>query len=238
MNITLLCRFGVLGALLLLVAPSIRAQSFSLGTDVVSRYVWRGADFGESASLQPVLAFSAGGLEVGTWASYSISADGAGANEHDLWVGYTIEAGASGSFSFGVTDYYFPAPEGSDFFNFDADGTGSHFVEPYVSYTGPAAFPITLFGSIFAYNDPDHSLYLEANYPFQVDGVELGLTAGAVGGQSALYGTTGFAVVNLGLSATKSLPVSDQFDLPIRVAYILNPDTERSFLIFGLGISL
>lgn len=224
--------------LALLAIPSLQAQSVSLGTDIVSRYVWRGADYGESASLQPVLAFNAGGLEVGTWASYSVTPDGAGANEHDLWIAYTIDAGANGSFSFGATDYYFPSPEGSDFFNFESDGAGAHWIEPFVSYTGPAAFPITLYGSVFAYNDPDHSVYLEASYPFALDGVELGLAVGAVGGESALYGTTGFAVVNLALSAMKSLPISEQFELPVQVSYVLNPDTERSFLIFGLGISL
>ena len=229
---------ALLFALLLLAPGTSLAQSFSLGSDLVSRYVWRGFDFGESFSIQPALTFSASGFEVGTWASYSISADGAGANEHDLWIGYTIEVGNSGSFSFGVTDYYFPAPDGSDFFDFDGDGEGAHYIEPYVSYTGPASFPITLYGAAFVHNDPDNSIYLQASLPVKVDGVELGLTAGAVAGESAFYGTEEFALVNLGLAAGKDLKVSDAFTLPVSVAYILNPDTERSFLVFGLGISL
>lgn len=214
------------------------AQSFSLGADMVSRYVWRGTDFGESASVQPALSFSQGGFEIGTWASYSFSADGAGANEHDIWIGYTVEAGEAGSFSFGVTDYYFPAPGGSDFFDFSGDGEGSHWIEPFMSYTGPEKFPVTLYGALFAHNDPDNSLYLEASLPIKVDGVELGLTAGAVSGESAFYGTDGFAFVNLGLAASKAIPITEQFALPINVAYILNPDTERSFLVFGFGLSL
>ena len=218
--------------------PSLFAQSFSLGTDLVSRYVWRGADFGESASFQPSLAFDAHGFEVGTWASYSISPDGAGANEHDVWVSYTIEAGRSGSFSLGVTDYYFPAPDGSDFFDFSGDGTGSHWVEPFVRYTGPASFPITLHGAVFVHNDPDHSVYLEAGLPVRVDGVVLGLTAGVVANKSTFYATEGFALVNLGLSATKEIALSEQFTLPVSVAYILNPDQERSFLVIGFRIGL
>ena len=214
------------------------AQSFSLGADMVSRYVWRGTDFGESASVQPALSFSQRGFEIGTWASYSFSADGAGANEHDIWVGYTVEAGTAGSFSFGVTDYYFPAPGGSDFFDFSDDGEGSHWIEPFVNYTGPEKFPITFFGAMFVHNDPDNSLYLEASLPVKVDGVELGLTAGAVAGKSAFYGTSEFALVNLGLAASKEIPITEQFALPINVAYILNPDTERSFLVFGFGLSL
>ena len=41
---------------------SSAAGQVSLGADVVSRYVWRGVDFGESMSVQPSLSFSAGGF--------------------------------------------------------------------------------------------------------------------------------------------------------------------------------
>ena len=44
--------------------------------------------------------------------------------------------------------------------------------------------------------------------------------------------------MNLGLSATKAVTLSEQFALPVSVAYILNPDQERSFLVIGFGISL
>ena len=221
--------------LLFLFAAPVAAQSFTLGADLVSRYVWRGYDFGESVSVQPALAFSQAGFEIGSWASYSLSADGAGANEHDLWLGYTVETATAGSFSLGVTDYYFPAPEGLGFFTFDGGGEGAHWIEPYASYTGPAAFPVTLYGAAFVHNDPDHSVYLEASLPLQVDGVALGLTAGAVTAESAFYGTDGFALVNLGLAASKDIPLTDRFALPVSVAYVLNPDAERSYLIFGLS---
>ena len=217
--------------------PSV-AQTFSLGADIMSRYIWRGTDFGESASIQPALSFSAGGFEIGAWASYAISPVAADVNENDLWAGYTVETENAGSFSFGVTDYYFPSPGGTGFFDYSGDGEGAHWIEPYASYTGPDSFPLTLFGAMFVHNDPDNSLYLEASLPVKVDGVMLGLTAGAVGGESAFYGTDGFAVVNLGLAATKDLKLNESFALPVSIAYILNPDTERSFLVLGLGFSL
>ena len=53
-----------------------------LGADLVSRYVWRGTDFGNSASVQPYLSVGFAGVEAGAWASYPITA--AGANENDL----------------------------------------------------------------------------------------------------------------------------------------------------------
>lgn len=226
----------VAALLLSVVLPAaLQAQSFSLGADLMSRYVWRGTDFGESASVQPALAFSVGGFEVGTWASYSFTADGAGANEHDIWLSYSVETSSAGSFALGVTDYYFPSPDGIGFFDFSNGGEGAHYIEPFASYTGPAAFPVTLYGAVFVHNDPDHSLYLEASYPFTVDGVELGLTVGGVAGASAFYGTTDAAFVNVGLSASREIPITEKFALPLSVAYILNPDMERSYLVFGLS---
>ncbi|MFT5143405.1 MAG: hypothetical protein ACI84D_002030 [Thalassolituus oleivorans] len=223
--------------LALVVAPATQAQEFSLGSDVYSRYIWRGHDFGESTSVQPALAFSIGGLEIGTWASYSISADGAGAGagEHDLWASYSVETATAGSFSVGVTDYYFPAPDGLGFFEFDGDGEGAHWIEPFVSYTGPKSLPISLSAAFFAHNDPDNSAYLQASIPFSTEGTDLAFTVGAVTGESGFYGTDGFAVVNLGLSASKEIELTDKFSIPVSVSYILNPETERTFLVFGIS---
>ena len=211
-------------------------QGFSLGADFVSRYVWRGTDFGEAASIQPALSYAASGFEVGTWASYAIDPDAAVVNEHDVWIGYTIETSSAGSISFGVTDYYFPAPGGVGFFEFDGDGEGAHWLEPYAAYTLPGSVPLTLYGAAFLHNDPDRSLYLQASLPVKIDGVEVGLTAGAVGARSDLYGTDGFSFVNLALSVSKPVIITDQFALPISVAYILNPEAERSYLVFGISL--
>lgn len=219
-------------------APVVDAQTVSVGADAVSRYIWRGTDFGESFSIQPTLSVSAGGLEIGSWASYAMNPQSAGVNEHDLWASYTFTTESSGSFSLGVTDYYFPAPGGAGFFDFDGGGTGAHWIEPFASYTGPDAFPITLLGAAFVHNDPDNSVYLQASYPVQVDGAEFGLTLGAVGGESAFYGTHGFSIVNVGLAASKAIQLNDRVALPVSVSYILNPDSERTFLVFGVGVSL
>ncbi len=214
------------------VAPSA-AQSFGLGADIVSRYIWRGTDFGESASIQPYLSFSTGSVEIGSWASYSVSADGANASEHDLYVSISL-----GSFSIGFTDYYFPAPNAAGFFNFDSDGEGAHWIEPNIGFEAPGSFPISLYAAMMVHNDPDNSLYLEANLPLSVEGVDAGITAGMVAGESGFYGTEGAALVNLGLSASKEIALSEDFSLPVSVAYIVNPAAERAFLVFGVNISL
>lgn len=221
-----------------LIVSDVHAQTVSLGADIASRYVWRGADFGESLSLQPSLSVSGSGLELGAWASYATNPEGSGVNEIDLWLGYTVETASSGSFSFGVTDYYFPAPGAPELFNFENDGAGAHWIEPYVSFTGPASFPVTVYGGAFVHNDPDKSIYLQASYPITVEDVEIGFTAGASAGESALYGTSSFTFINLAVSASKAIPITDQFSLPISVSYIVNPtpDASRSFLVVGISL--
>lgn len=235
-------RSSITTGLILLAAyglsPTAAGQTVSVGADAVSRYVWRGTDFGESLSLQPALTISTGGFEIGSWASYATNPEAAGVNEHDLWVGYTVETESSGSFSVGVTDYYFPAPGSAQFFDFDGGGDGAHWIEPYLSYTGPSAFPLTLFGAAFVHNDPDNSVYLEASYPVPLDGAELGLAVGAVAGESSFYGTENFSVVNMALTASKAIQLNDRVELPVSVSYILNPEAERTFLVFGVGLSL
>ncbi len=219
----------VAASTLLLFAAPAGAQSFDVGADVVSRYVWRGADYGESASVQPALSFSAGGFEIGTWASYAMHPEGAAANEHDIWISYS-----TGSVSFGVTDYYFPNA-GFDFFDFGDDGQGAHMIEPFVAVSGPSTFPIAVYAGYFAYNDPDKSIYLNATYPFAIDGVDLSFGIGASVAESAVYGTDGFGIIDMTLAASKSIPVTEGFSLPLSVAYVLNPYAERSFLVLGLS---
>ena len=216
-----------------------QAQSVSLGADFVSRYVWRGTDFGESASIQPALAVGAGSLEVGTWASYSVSADGAGANEHDIWVAYSMDLGSGGSLTFGVTDYYFPSPGGTDFGQFGGDSSGSHWIEPYVSYTAAGSLPISVFAGIMAHRDPDNSVYVEASLPIDVGGTEVGFSLASAVGKSDFYSVESTSIVGLGVSAAKELKIVEGgFGFPVSVSYILNPTASRSFLVFGLSISL
>ena len=82
-----------------LAASASHAQSVHVGADFVSRYVWRGSDFGESFSVQPALTLGHSGLKVGAWGSYSLSSDAAMSNELDLWASYTVTTTSAGSFS-------------------------------------------------------------------------------------------------------------------------------------------
>ena len=223
-------------------------QSASIGADIVNRYVWRGIDFGESMSVQPALTFGVGGFEFGAWGSYSISASGSDANENDLWASFTHELASGASISVGVTDYYFPAPGGDGFLKGDA-----HTQEFFASLSGPESLPVSLLAAIVqdTRDDEDtYTLYVEAGLSLPtIEGVELGAHAGMVGGKSNFYGTPGASLVNLGVTASKALQITDSFAPPVSVSYILNTVANytetaegiekeaRAYLVFALSLA-
>ena len=100
----------------------------SIGTDVVSRYIWRGQDLGQ-VSLQPTLGIEYKGLSLSAWGSVGLS-DPSDTKEFDLTLAYSIAG-----FNIGVTDYWFNA--GLDpknrYFKYNANCT-NHVFEANVGY--------------------------------------------------------------------------------------------------------
>ena len=211
----------IAGATLL---AAVAALSFSpaqaeltLGADVLNRYVWRGADFGNAASIQPGVSYAAGGLEIGAWSAWSLTG-AANGNENDLYVSASV-----GPVGLTLTDYFFPAFAGNDsFFDFDRDG-GSHTLEISATY---GAGPMSLLGALNFWGDSDDSFYAEAGYDLgSVDGVGVSLAAGLGNGD---YTTdTDPMVVHLAIRLTR-----DRYS----ASYIVNPEAETSFLVFGRSI--
>ena len=190
---------------------------------------------------------------MGAWGSYSISASGAGANENDIWATYTVAASNGSSFSFGFTDYYFPAPGADGFFVTDA-----HILELSASFTGPESFPISLFAGRMSRNDPDNSLYLEASIPVSAfEEVDMSLTAGMVAGESEFLRDGGDRVREPGhigqhgpghhrrvfgarspsriSSNANRLGEEDHMDHDHD--HDDGPDPDRAFLVFGFSLS-
>ena len=219
-------------------AGPVAAQSASIGADVVSRYVWRGIDFGESVSLQPALTVGIAGLEFGAWGSYSISKSAADANENDLWASFTYEFSSGASVSVAVTDYYFPNAVGDERVVLGFLDPKAHTQEFSAALSGPESLPVSLFVGILT--DDDKSLYAEVGFTlWTVDGVELGAHAGMVGGESGFYGTSGAGLVNVGITASTALEITDSFAPPVTVSYIVNPAEEydRAYLVFALSLT-
>lgn len=218
------------GVLFLL--PAAEAQ-VSVGADILSRYIWRGVDYGNSPSFQPALTLKVGNFELGTWGAYSFAGTGTPFAEHDLWASFDIPTPA-GTFSALYTDYYYPSA-GLKYFNFDGEGTGAHTLEVGIAYAAPESFPLTIKTYFNVHNDPDRSAYIELSYPVALQSVELNFFLGASAGRSAWYGTKVAAIINVGLTASKSVTVTESFSLPVFASFIVNPDLEQSYLVVGMS---
>jgi len=224
---------------LLLLAAALVSGSYnsfaqvSVGADIASRYIWRGVDYGNSPSFQPGLGFATGSLSVGTWGAYSFAGTGSVFAEHDLWASFDIET-SSGTISVLFTDYYYPSA-GLKFFDYSGTG-GAHVLEAGIGYAGTEGFPISFKGFFNFHNDPEQSVYLEVSYPFAVNGTELALFAGGSPKKSAWYVTQGAALINVGIAAKKSVTVTESFALPVSATFIVNPELEQSYLIFGFSL--
>jgi len=150
---------------------STSSTSATLSADIVSRYVWRGQQLSEAAAIQPTLDFTFGSFSIGSWASYTFSAEGL--QEVDLYLSY-----AAGNFTFTVNDYFNPVDTMGfqhDYFNWDSKTT-LHSLEAAVTYGGTDNFPLELTAGIYFFgNDKDdngdnnYSTYFEAAYSKQIN---------------------------------------------------------------------
>lgn len=220
--------------LFIIIATPLYAQEFSIGSDFVSRYVWRGTDFGNSPSIQPTVAFSTGGLSIGFWGSYATNDK---YQETDFYGGYSFDFNSSGSLYLGYTDYMFPG-EGFDISNFNNNGAGSHSIEINASYSGPEKFPISVAFNIFVHNVKDNPIYFELGYAIPVKDVNFSLFLGGSGGTGAAYygSPRKFDIVNTGIKASKEIKITDSFSLPVFGSVFVNPATNSLFYLVGFSL--
>ena len=225
----------VLMAMMIATGMSATAQDeveTTVAADVVSSYIWRGQDLG-SAAIQPTLGVGYKGLSLSAWGSYGLT-DPADTKEFDLTASYTV-----GGLNIGITDYWFNAgldPE-ARYFKYDAHGT-NHVFEANIGYDFGVA-SVQWFTNI-AGNDGvnkdgkrAYSSYMEVAVPFKLATVDWTATAGAVPFATDFYGTTGFAVTNLALKATKDIKVTDSFSIPVFGQVVGNPCSQKAYLVFG-----
>ena len=227
----------VLFALGLVVTATIHAQEIetTVAADVVTQYIWRGQDLG-SAAVQPTLGIGYKGLSLTAWGSYGL-ANPADTKEFDMTLGYTI-----GGFNIGVTDYWFNV--GLDpknrYFKYDAHGT-NHVFEANIGYDfGLASLQ---WYTNFSGNDGTnkdgkraYSSYVVADIPFKLATVDWTATVGAVPYATTFYDTSGFAVTNLSLRATKDIKVTETFSIPIFGQITANPRAQKAYLVFGITL--
>ena len=207
----------------------------TVAADVVSSYIWRGLDCGNVA-VQPTLGIGYKGLSLSAWGSYGLT-DPDDVKEFDLTLAYT-----TGGFNIGITDYWFSVGLDPDarYFKYDAHGT-NHVFEANIGYDfGPLSLQ---WFTNFAGNDGTnkdgkraYSSYMEVVVPFKLATVDWTATAGAVPWATTSYGTTGFAVTNLALKATKDIKVTDTFSIPVFGQVVGNPCSQKAYLVFGFTL--
>ena len=225
----------VLAVFLLSVTAAVEAQNTTIEADIVSQYIWRGQDLGD-VSLQPSLGIDYNGWSLTAWGNVGLS-EPHDTEEFDLTLSYS-----AGGFNIGITDYWFNT--GLDpknrYFKYDAHGT-NHVFEANISYDfGPLSLQwftnITGNDGVNKDGKRAYSSYFEANIPFTLATVDWAASIGFVPFATTFYDTSGFAVTNLSLRATKDIKVTETFSIPIFGQITANPRAQKAYLVFGITL--
>ena len=227
-------------------AKSKSKIKLNVGADIMSRYIWRGTDYGHSPSIQPMLSLTAGGFEIGGWGAIATNSF---YQEIDAYAKYTLK-----NFSLIVTDYYIPSVTGvssspdSSYFNF-ADEETAHSLEGSLMYKGGEKLPLWIMGAVFFYgndkrwgydaakdttNQTYYSAYLEAGYTFNIKENSVDLFLGFTPAAGA-YGNT-MGVINMGLTGYRKIKITDDFELPVKASLIFNPQSSNVYFAFGITL--
>lgn len=225
-------------------ADSTSNTSYKVTADLVSSYVWRGvlSTATPTPNFQPTLAVIKGGLEIGAWGSTDFTGS---YKEADLYLSY-----ATGPLKFTVTDYYWlnTTTTGLRYFNYDNETT-NHIFEGSVAYFGSQSFPISIaanvmfagadkkYDSDMSAQDPTKqafSTYIELGYAGKYLSPFIGITPADGYYGDGYGGVTGFNVINIGLSGTKSLKITIHYSLPLKATLGFNPQKEDIYLVFGI----
>lgn len=216
----------------------------SISCDLMSRYVWRGTDFGGSPSIQPGIEYSKAGFSIGAWGAYATNFSGM--QEADLYVSYTYKE----MFSLTFTDYFFPN-ELTDYEYFDYDkSTTGHILEATLSYNGTEKFPLSILVATNVWGadakkintdgtegNIQYSTYAELAYSFNHFDLFMGTNLTSVDrdkGESGFYGDY-MGVVNLGITSTKEITITDKYNLPLTVSLITNPQAQKIYFVAGIS---
>ncbi len=235
--------------------------TLNFGADLVSRYIWRGMDFGNSPAIQPAISFSWKGLSIGCWGSYAFAkhsialndstvVDAGNYSEIDLYVSYTYKWFTLMFFDYFVVNGLNPN-DGNRYFNFNNKTTG-HTFELCFTFNGPEKFPVQFTASTLVYGDDknkdtsgvygmgnknNYSTYFEIGYNLHFKKIDVDLKpfVGGIPFGSSWYSPYA-SITNVGINARKEIPVTQQYSLPVQVSLITNPQAQSLFLVFGISL--
>ncbi len=224
------------------------SSNFSMGADVVNRYVWRGLNLGGSSPhVQPYMeyAFGESGLAIGAWGSYSLGLGLAG-TEADLYISYTPVDWLNVT----LNDYFFPVDEPferNDYFNYKEDETG-HTFEAMLTLGGTESIPVyatfamNIFGDdgVNELGEKYNAKYLELGYNGAFSDFEYSTFVGFAlddpntdAGGEGWYGDSA-GLINLGVTFAKEYTIAEK-SLPVFTSLIFNPEAGNIYLVFGVS---
>ena len=200
----------------------------SVGADVVSSYIWRGAKL-DGAAIQPSLSVGYGGLSLGAWGSASIV--GSNYKEIDFTLSYAV-----GGLTAMVNDYWCASDEVE---YFDYTDTTPHTLELGLTYDFgflSIGWYTNVWGAMGVKSNGDdaYSSYLEVAAPFKFGGLDWQAALGITPWETDYYGAEGFALVNVSLSATKEIEF-EKFTLPVFTQLTANPTDKKLFMTVGIS---
>lgn len=209
-------------------SDSLKAVTTSANVDIMSRYIWRGQDYGHAPSIQPGLSATWQDFTLGAWGAYTFT--GAGNQETDLYLSKSI-----GPLTFAVWDYWsFCDTTTMDFFNYK-QRTTSHLLEAQVLLSGGENLPFNLLGSYFFYGaDASKSMYIELQYQHSSGATDMLFFAGFQP-KGDYYGPKR-SFVNIGCTVIKTIPVTDRWSLPLSLSLISNPSIGSLYLVAGITL--
>lgn len=222
-------------ALFLICCSTITAQkkssNWNLGLDIQSRYVWRGIQFGgASPSIQPYIEYVSSKFTFGTWGAYSLGGTNT-SQEVDLYIIYDL----NNNLSISITDYFFSVDGNGNNNNYiNLGNKTNHVFEAGISFSGVKSFPIGISISTNFAGASTGSTYIELNYKTK-SGIEL-FAGGVFNDNKAYYFTKGTGLINLGISKTKNIKITQNFNLPINTSLVINPDAENVYLTVGISL--
>ncbi|MGD8780789.1 MAG: hypothetical protein PVH88_17725 [Ignavibacteria bacterium] len=206
--------------LLILTTVATNAQ-WSVGTDIYTQYIWRGVKYGSGPAVQPWVDFTEGVFSAGAWGSVTYGDD---FQEMDLYASVSTDIGLT----IGVYDYYYP---GTDWFDL-SDTAGAHGIELNLGYEIEG---LSLSANYIVNEAPGAGTvgddkYFEVGYSFPNFSVFFGI------GDGWHSSDTEMQVVNVGLSTSKEVKISDELTIPVSGAIVLNPDAEQFFVVVGFSL--
>jgi hypothetical protein len=213
--------------------PLSAQGSVNIETDIVSNFVWRGQVFSATPNIQPSISWTSGNesFTVGTWGSFGIA---------DLFTEIDLFVSAqAGGFTFTLLDYFTPESGlSTPYTDWNQRSTG-HVLEVLLEYDFNESLHLTwgtfLYGADLDEHEKNaYSTYIEIGWNLEVQSTPVTIFAGFTP-WAGFYADKAYPV-NLGLSTSKEIKITENYSLPLSGTFGYNPFDDRAFLFIAISL--